>query len=307
MRRIAALPPSGRGPGFRCYRPPVQQLLDAVVTFPGAMYTVLLGVVTLYWISMLLGAVDLDLLGGAEHGGTEAAAEGALDGHGAGDGHLDHGGDIDHGGDVDHGEAEVGEAEHGDADHGDDGVLSSLGALGLRKLPMTVSVSLLVIWGWLVSVLGALTLAEPASRYLSPGVFRALLFAVAALSSLKLASVSARPIAPLFVANKASRREHLVGKLAEVSTGRLDARFGQVLVSDGGAGLLIDARHEGGDALKRGDRVIVTSWEPERGLVLVEPIDRVTALRVEGGAPSVAESGEPEAKSGDAAVKRVIR
>ena len=56
-----------------------------------------------------------------------------------------------------------------------------------------------------------------------------------------------------------------------------------------------------------GDRVIVTSWEPERALVLVEPIDRVTALRVEGGAPSRAESGEPEAKSGDAAVKRVIR
>jgi hypothetical protein len=160
----------------------VQQLLDAVVTFPGAMYTVLLGVVTLYWISMLVGAVDLDLLGGAEHGGTEAAAEGALDGHGAGDGHLDHGGDIDHGGDVDHGEAEVGEAEHGGADHGDDGVLSALGALGLRKLPMTVSVSLLVIWGWLVSVLGALTLAEPASRYLPSGVFRGLLFVVAALS-----------------------------------------------------------------------------------------------------------------------------
>lgn len=307
MRQIAALPPPGRCAGLRCYRPAVQQLLDAVVTFPGAMYTVLLGVVTLYWISMLMGAVDLDLLGGAEHGGSEAAAEGALHGHGAAGGHLDHGGDIDAGGEVESGEAEHGDADHGDADHGDDGVLSALGAVGLRQLPVTVSVSLLVIWGWLVSVLGALTLAEPASRYLPSGVFRVLLFVVAALTSLKLASLSARPIAPLFVANKASRREHLVGKLAEVSTGRLDARFGQVLVSDGGAGLLIDARHEGGEALKRGDRVIVTSWEPERGLVLVEPIDRVTALRVEGGAQSDAESGEPEAKSGDDAVKRVIR
>lgn len=302
MRQFAALPRSGRGARFRCYRPAVQQLLDAVVTFPGAMYSVLLGVVTLYWISMLLGAVDLDLLGGAEHGGGEGAAEGALHGHGAADGHAGHGGDVDAGGEV-----EPGEAEHGDVEHGDDGVLSALGALGLRQLPVTVSVSLLVIWGWLVSVLGALTLAEPASRYLPSGVFRALLFVAAALTSLKLASLSARPIAPLFVANKASRREHLVGKLAEVSTGRLDARFGQVLVSDGGAGLLIDARHEGGEALKRGDRVIVTSWEPERGLVLVEPIDRVTALRVEGGAQPVAESGEPEAKSGDDAVKRVIR
>jgi hypothetical protein len=286
----------------------VPHLLDAIVTFPGAMYTVLLGVVLLYWASMLLGAVDLDLLGGAEHGGADGAVEGAAHGDGVADAHGGHGHD---GGDADGGD---GDADGGDGDADGGGVLSALGALGLRKLPMTVSVSLLVIWGWLLSVLGALTLAAPAARYVPLGVFRGLLFAVAALASLKLASVSARPIAPLFVANKASRREHLVGKTAEVSTGRLDAGFGQVLVGDGGAGLLIDARYEGGAALKRGDRVVVASWDADRGYVLVEPLDRFTALRVEAAAKpeSAANQGpaageELSAKAGDDAAKRVLR
>ena len=262
-------------------------LLDAVVTFPGAVYTVLLGVVLLYWLSMMAGAVDLDVLGGAEHGGADAA-EGALHGGGGGEAHGGHGGD----------------ADGGDADGG---VLSALGALGLRRLPVTVSVSLLVIWGWLISVLGTVSLAEAASHVMPSAVFRGLLFAVALAASLKLASVSARPIAPLFVANKASRREHLVGKVAEVSTGRLDAGFGQVLVGDGGAGLLIDARHEGGAALKRGDRVIVTSWDADKGYVLVEPLDRFTALRVEGSEGRGDAAEERPTKSGDDAAKRVIR
>jgi hypothetical protein len=284
----------------------VQHLLDAVVTFPGAMYSVLLGVVLLYWMSMLAGAVDLDLLGGAEHGGADGAADGAMH-DGVADAHGAHGGhDVDAGGDADGGDGD-GDADGGD---GDGGVLGALGALGLRKLPMTVSVSLLVIWGWLISVLGTVTLAEPASRHMPPGAFRGLLFAVAALASLKLAGVSARPIAPLFVANKASRREHLVGKTAEVSTGRLDAGFGQVLVSDGGAGLLIDARYEGGAALKRGDRVVVSSWDADKGYALVEPLDRFTALRVDAAAKAEAtaeKADEAAAKSGDDAGKRVLR
>ena len=273
-----------RGLGFGAIVAAVEHLLDAVVTFPGAVYSALLGVVLLYWMSMLAGAVDLDLLGGAEHGGADGAVDAA--GHGGHGGHADAVGD-------------------GDAGDGDGGVLASLGALGLRRLPMTVSVSLLVIWGWLVSVLGTVMFADAAARHVPSWAFRAALFAVALVSSLKLASVSARPIAPLFVANKASRREHLVGKLAEVSTGRLDAGFGQVLVGDGGAGLLIDARHEGGAALKRGDRVVVTSWDADRGIVTVEPIDAVTALRVEAAVPDAAEPESP--KSGDAAAKRMVR
>lgn len=275
----------------------MQHFLHAVVTFPGAVYTALLGVVLLYWLSMLAGAVDLDLLGGADHGG---ATEGAVHGDGVGHGHAHaEGGD---GGDAD-GDGDGGD---GDAD-GEGGVLSALGALGLRRLPMTLSVSLLVIWGWLITVLGTLLLEAPASHLMPAAAFKAILLVVALVASFALAGVTARPIAPVFQANRASRREHLVGKLAEVSTGRLDARFGQVLVGDGGAGLLIDARHEGGAALKRGDRVIVTSWDADKGYVLVEPVDQLTATRIESRIPAENADEAAPPKSGDAAGKRVLR
>ncbi len=274
----------------------VPNLLDAVISFPGALYSVLLGVVLLYWISMLLGAVDLDVLGGAEHGGADGAADAAMHGDGVADGHGDAGGDGHHdGGDVD-----------GDIDS-DGGVLSALGAVGLRKVPATVSISLLVIWGWLFSVLGTMLLAGPVTQVLPMWAFRALLFAAAFVGSLKLAAITARPIAPVFTPKGASRRESLVGKTAEVSTGRLDAGFGQVLVSDGGAGLLLDARHEGGDALKRGDRVVVTAWDADKNVVHVEPLDRFTALRVEGTAKAESPAEEGAEKTGDAPGRRVLR
>ncbi len=271
-------------------------LLDAVISFPGALYSVLLGVVLLYWISMLLGAVDLDVLGGAEHGGADGAADAAMHGDGVAEGH---GHDID-GGDVDGGDVD------GDVDS-DGGVLSALGAVGLRKLPATVSISLLVIWGWLFSVLGVMLLSAPAAQVMPGWAFRGLLFVVAFVASLKLAAVTARPIAPVFTPKGASRRESLVGKTAEVSTGRLDASFGQVLVSDGGAGLLLDARHEGGDALKRGDRVVVTAWDADKNVVHVEPLDRFTALRVESAAKADSTAEEGVTKTGDAPGRRVLR
>jgi hypothetical protein len=72
-------------------------------------------------------------------------------------------------------------------------------------------------------------------------------------------------------------------------------------VHDGGAGLLLDARHEGGDALKRGDRVIVTSYDDEQGLRARWSPSTASrrCARAPAAAREAAEADEPAAKSGD--------
>ena len=270
----------------------VLNLLHAILTFPVVVYTVLLGVVSLYWVSMLLGAVDLDLLGGAEHGG---AADGA--GHAGGDG-AGHGaeGPGHHGG-GDGGDADGGDADGGDADGdgNDTSTSGSLGLLSLRRVPVTVTISLLVIYGWLVSVLGVVLCERAALAVMSAAVFHGLVLAAALVASVVMGNLSARPLAPVFATRPAITRAGLVGKEGEVSTGRVDARFGQVLVKDGGAGLLLDARYEGEAPLARGDKVIVTGWDTEHNCAQVELIDRLTALRVD------ASSAGAGAASADAA------
>ena len=245
-----------------------------VLSFPTVAYTVALGVAMLYWASVMLGALDLDILGGAD-GGADGAHEGIGDG-GADVGH--------HGADGGHDGAGDGDADgDGDGDaQGHGGVLTALAGVSIRRVPMTVALSTTIIVAWLLCALSELTLATPARTMGVPALaFDVVALVLSLVLALRVAGVAVRPLAPLFAARHATRKEALVGRLAEVSTARLDGRFGQVLVGDGGAGLLLDARYEGDAALRKGDRVVVTQWDAERGVAHVEPIDRVTGVRAE--------------------------
>ena len=55
-------------------------------------------------------------------------------------------------------------------------------------------------------------------------------------------------LAPFFTMRKARSHKDLVGRTCTVTTGTVDARFGQAQVNDGGAGLLLHVRHDGGGA-----------------------------------------------------------
>lgn len=235
------------------------RLLEVLLTFPGSLYTVSLGVVMLYWLSVVVGALDLDALGGAEHG-AEGVAKGVLEGIS---------------GKV---EGVAGGDGLGDAHHDGEGLLAALGGVGLRKVPVTVRLSLVVIFGWLFSVFGLLALTNLGATGL---VWRLGLFVATLLLAVRVSALVAKPLAPAFTTQEARRRDSLAGHEAEVSTGRLDARFGQVLVHDGGAGLLVEARYEGAVPLKRGDRVVIARWDESLHAALVEPLDRFAGVRIE--------------------------
>lgn len=251
------------------------RFLQVIVSLPTVAFTVLVGVSLLYWLTVVLGALDVEILGGAD--GADGAADGAHDALGGHDGADGAGG---------HDGADGGDGDAGDHDGG---VFSALGGVELRKVPVTVRVSFIAIFGWLVSALGAMSLGPAAARAGVPtAAFNLALAVVALVVGVRLAGFAARPLAPVFAGTNARRKGHLVGQLAEVSTGRVDGRFGQVLVKDGGAGLLLDARHDG-EPLKRGDRVVITHYDEERNVVSVEPVDRLTHVRT---SPTGAREGE---------------
>src|SRR4051812_46032257 len=68
--------------------------LAVILAFPSVIYTVLLGVVLVYWLFVFIGALHINALGeGMGDGALEGHADGAIDGHldGAleGSGHAD--------------------------------------------------------------------------------------------------------------------------------------------------------------------------------------------------------------------------
>ena len=56
----------------------MNELLEASLRFPTVVFTIGLGIVLIYWLFVLIGALDIDVLGGADVG--DAAVGGAKGG-----------------------------------------------------------------------------------------------------------------------------------------------------------------------------------------------------------------------------------
>ena len=254
----------------------MSEVVQLALSFPGVVYTVLLGVVLVYWLFVVLGAIDLGdgsadgALDGFDPEGAIGAAKGSLEGaaKGALQGHLD--GVADAAGDV----GDVGDGGDGGDSDGHDGsaVAALVNALHLRSVPATVILSLIVTFSWLVCTVAM----QVVSRDLPAGS-RALLgwlvLAGAPILALPLTSFSARPLAKVFAHRQATSHTDLIGKTVVVRTGTVTSTFGEALLEDGGAGLVLRIRVDRELPVKRGDQMLIVEWDRERESFLVEPLD----------------------------------
>jgi hypothetical protein len=245
------------------------EVLGLALSFPSVVYTALLGVVLVYWLFVMVGVLHIGegsegALDGMDVDGT---AKGLLEGTAKGvlEGSADGGHDLDGG--------DAGDAP--DGPHEASALAGVLSALGLRALPVTVSGSLIVTFSWMTSMI-AMQVVERlrlvASGTLS-GVLGLAVLLAAPVLALPFTALIARPLGKVFVTRKAPSRADLLGKTCVVRTGTVTPRFGEALLDDGGAGLLLRVRVDGERALKRGDQALIVDWDPEREAFLVEPLN----------------------------------
>jgi hypothetical protein len=223
--------------------------LAAILAFPTVLFTIPLGVVVGYWLTVIVGAVGIDVLDGggldALEGGVKGAVEGgakaALEGH-----------------------------SHG----------SFLDVLGFGGVPTTVSVSFVVFLSWLLS----LAVGRPLQAMLGelPGALvtgglATLCLAVGGM----LAGLAVRPLRPLFAVQQAPRRSELMGRVCLVASGRVDGRFGHATFEDGGAGLILNIVCDKANALKRGEKALILAYDATRDAYEVEPVDWLLPQEIE--------------------------
>jgi hypothetical protein len=237
----------------------VAEVLGLALTFPSVVYTVLLGVVLVYWTFVMVGVIHIGegsegaLDGALGDGGMDGAAKGALEGHlsGGGNDHLD----------------------LPDGDSHASGLMAALiGALHLRSVPATVVLSVVVTFSWLISVV-----AMQAVTRILPDLGGGLLVALpvlvfAPLLSLPLTAIAVRPLAKVFETRRAPSKSDFIGRTCVVRTGSVTERFGEATLEDGGAGLVIRVRIEGPAKLSRGEQALIVDWDAERETFLVEPM-----------------------------------
>ena len=207
----------------------MDSLISTFFGFPTGIMTILLGVVLLYWLLVILGALDIDL--------------------------FDFGADT--------------------PDAGDSGGMGMglFSALGMAGVPVTVIVSLLVLWSWLFTALGSEVLKSLVTQGLVRTLLAVLVLVLSAAVAVTLSALTIRPLARFFTGPEARRRSSLICQVCTVSTLRVDTGFGQAQFDDGGAGLLVQVRAQEGNGLGKGSKALIVSRDEAVQAYWVRPYD----------------------------------
>jgi hypothetical protein len=249
----------------------MSHFLALALAFPTVVYTVLLGVSLVYWLFVVVGAAHVNLLGdGAADAAADAAIEGVAKGalEGATKGILE--GAAEHAG----GAGDIGDSADG-ADGGDGGPGGIMAALKLRSAPATVVLSVILLFSWIFTMLGLQAVEAVVPEGVLTTIAKLALFVLAPILALFPTSIAVRPLARLFTPAAATTSEELVGKLCRIRTGTVTERFGEAMLDDGGAGLVVRVRVEGGEKLARGDQAVIVGYDADREEFTVAPLDGV--------------------------------
>ena len=239
------------------------------LSFPSVVFTVLLGVVLVYWAFVMVGVIHIgEGSEGALEGKLEGATKGLLEGAVDGAGHHAELGDVGGDGDVDF-----------DGDDSGHGALAAImSALHLRSVPATVVFSLVITFAWLVSVVSMQVVTRTFPGLVGPLLSLGVLIASFVLA-LPLTSIAARPLAKVFAPKHAPVKSDIIGRTCVIRTGSVTNKFGEATLPDGGAGLVIRVRIEDGKQLARGEQALIVDYDAERESYLVEPMRDVLADR----------------------------
>lgn len=213
------------------------EFIANITSFPVAVLTLLLMVVVIYWLFAIIGVLGVDILDG------DAEIDLAVD--------ADMDLDIDLDADVD------------GAGQGASGVAGFMLKWGLTGVPVTVVFSVLILVAWiicyyLVMLLGLLVSWLPLA-WLS-WILGAAALVLSVMIAVPITATLIKPLKGLFKTHDAVTKSDLVGRIAVVKTSSVTPEFGQAILDDGEAGMLLDIRAEESEALKKDDEVILVEY-----------------------------------------------
>ncbi|WP_421571062.1 hypothetical protein [Stenotrophomonas sp. PD6] len=155
------------------------------------------------------------------------------------------------------------------SDGGLHGVSGMFSRLGLGGAPVMLVIALLAFFGWTATYFVHLFLLQPlpdSLRWLA-GSATALLALVPAVP---ITAVLLRPIRRLLLRLRPVPQTSLLGRVGVIASPQVTTQTGYATVDDGGAGLILQVRlREEGDALPRGERVVLLDYLPEHNHYLV--------------------------------------
>lgn len=193
-----------------------------ILSFPTIFFSILLTFCIFFWLIAILGFLDISFLDLPDP-------------------------DFDFSGDS-------------DAPTTPDAVAGIILKLGLNGVPLTLVVSLVALFGWFISYY----IVHFSFGYVPDGIIQYAVGVVVLLFSAYCGAVITgrliKPLRPLFKKMEQNIEKVIMGQTVVVRTSRVDNDFGEALLEDGGAGLILKIRSTGENKHTKGDKVVLIEY-----------------------------------------------
>lgn len=236
------------------------EFFNASISYPTILWSLLLCVALLYWLLAIIGAVGVDLLdAGADvaDGAVDGAVE-AIEAADAADGAAE----------AADGAAEVAESATHLSDY-----TGFLSLFRRRQAPLTVVLTVFFLWNWLLNHLTVHYLSDSLNEWIPIEIWGTGILILYFWISQPLSRAMLVPITPIFDTHSAIKSKDLIGEVVEVQTSRVDEKFGQAILEDGGAGLILQVRCRLEQNLKKGDRALIVRFDGDDESYRIEPMN----------------------------------
>lgn len=200
--------------------------VNNLFTFPTICFSGLLVLISLYWISAILGMVDIEILDG---------------------------------------DLEI------DAEADPAGLTGWLHKFKLDGIPLTITLSFVTLAAWFISFLAVHFIyphLPPNWIQLSVGLW---ILVLAPVIAALIVSPLLQPLKPLFKKLPEKNATSLLGKRVQIRSHKVTSSFGEALLADGGAGLILKVRATEPNTLVRGQTAVLHSYDTTTNTYQVIP------------------------------------
>lgn len=204
-----------------------------VAAFPTVIFSVMLVVCVLFWLVAMLGFVDIDAL----------------------DIDLPDGFDVPGADDLLH----ATHSAHHEILHAD-GLAGLLLRFGLNGVPLTIVITLVTLFGWLISYYSSYALSGVLPFAWLRFLIGIPVFVASLIGGMMITSVLVKPIRPFFKKTEQVTRKQVLGQVAIIKTSKVTETFGEAEFQDGGAGLILKVRTSEPNDFKKGDKVVLLEY-----------------------------------------------
>lgn len=199
---------------------------DVISSYPTNIFTIVLGIMLIFWILAILGMFDIDIF-------PSDAGEDAFDT------------DIDLDGEI-------------------PGFVGLLHTLGLTGVPFTLVISIIALIGFTLCYFSSAWILIPLGssliRYLGGSAVLVASLAIA----IPVTAQIIKPMKPLFVKHFAPSKRDYIGHVCVVTSSSVNSEFGIGIVETSGPPIQVDIRTQDGEVHSKGDSLRIADYDPSK-------------------------------------------